>query len=67
MAKFSAEDKLQAVKRYLNGSESSSEIAKSLGTDHKAILKWLKQYEYSGIEAFTFPNLELLFYFSDFT
>ncbi len=55
MAKFTAEDKLTAVKRYLNGSESSSEIAKSLGTDHKAILKWVKQYEYSGVDAFINP------------
>lgn len=52
MAKFTAEDKLQAVNQYLNGSESSREIAKSLGTDHKAILKWVKQYEYNGVEAF---------------
>ena len=52
MAKFTAEDKLQAVNRYLNGKESSHEIAKSLGTDHKAILNWVKQYEYNGVEAF---------------
>ncbi|MGM7721342.1 transposase, partial [Metabacillus sp. Hm71] len=52
MAKFSAEDKLQAVQRYLNGNESSYELAKSLGTDNKAILKWVKQYEYNGVEAF---------------
>lgn len=52
MAKFTAEDKLQAVNQYLNGSESSHEIAKSLGTDHNAILKWVKQYEYNGAEAF---------------
>ncbi|WP_375709233.1 transposase, partial [Sporosarcina sp. NCCP-2222] len=44
MAKFTAEDKLQAVNRYLNGRESSIEIAKSLETDHKAIFKWVKQY-----------------------
>ena len=44
MAKFTVEDKLQAVNRYLNGSESSLKIAKSLGTNHKAILKWVKQY-----------------------
>lgn len=50
MAKFTTEDKLQAVNRYLNGNESSYEIAKSLGTNHKAILKWVKQYEYSGDE-----------------
>ncbi|MBS4177359.1 IS3 family transposase [Lederbergia citrea] len=55
MAKFTVEDKLQAVERYLNGSESSREIAKSLGTNHKAILKWVKQYEYNGVEAFIKP------------
>ena len=53
MAKFTAEEKLQAVKRYLNGNESSYEIAKSLGTDNKAIFKWVKQYEYNGVGAFT--------------
>lgn len=52
MAKFTLEDKLDAVKRYLNGNESSNEIAKSLGTDNKAILNWVKQYEYNGIKAF---------------
>jgi len=52
MAKFTAEDKLQAVQRFLNGNESSYELAKSLGTDNKAILKWVKQYEYNGVEAF---------------
>ncbi|MET3507425.1 transposase-like protein [Halalkalibacter oceani] len=52
MAKFSTDDKLQAVLRYLNGNESSYEIAKSLGTNNKAILKWVKQYEYNGEEAF---------------
>jgi transposase len=55
MAKFTAEDKLQAVGRYLNGHESSNEIARSLKTDHKAILKWVKQYEYNGVEAFIKP------------
>lgn len=52
MAKFTVEDKLPAVDRYLNGNESSYEIAKSVGTNHKAILKWVKQYEYNGVEAF---------------
>lgn len=52
MAKFTAEDKLQAVERYLDGNESSYEIAKSIGTDNKAILKWVKQYEYNGVDAF---------------
>ena len=52
MAKFTAEDKLEAVQRFLNGKKSSYELAKSLGTDNTAILKWVKQYEYNGVEAF---------------
>ena len=52
MAKFRAEEKLQAALRYFEGKESSREIAKSIGTDHKAILNWVKQYEYNGVEAF---------------
>jgi transposase len=52
MAKFTAEDKLQAAQRYLNGNESSHQIAKSIGTDNKTILKWVRQYEYNGVEAF---------------
>ena len=37
MVKYTAEDKLQAVERYLSGTESSNDIAKSLGTDNKEI------------------------------
>ena len=55
MAKYTVEDKLQAVERYLNGNESAIKIARSLETDHTAILKWVKQYEYSGMEAFIKP------------
>ena len=52
LAKYTSEEKLQAVLRYLKGNESSVEIAKSIGTDHTAILKWVKLYEYHGEEAF---------------
>jgi len=52
MAKYTPEEKLQAALRYLEGMESSYSIAKSIGTDHKAILRWTKQYEYNGVEAF---------------
>ena len=52
MAKYTSEEKLQAALRYLEGNESSHEIAKSIGIDHKAILKWAKQYQYNGVEAF---------------
>ena len=52
MAKFTAEEKLQAVLRYLKDKESFREIAKSLGADDKIIRVWMKQYEYHGVEAF---------------
>jgi len=52
MGKFTAEEKLQAVLRYLNGKESYKEIGRSFRTDHKSIVKWVKQYEYNGVEAF---------------
>ena len=52
MAKFTAEEKLQAVLRYLEGKESFREIAKSLGADDKIIRVWMKQYEYHGVKAF---------------
>lgn len=52
MAKFSAEEKLQAVIRYVNGNESYRTIGKSIGVDHKAIAKWVKQFEYNGVDAF---------------
>lgn len=52
MAKFTSEEKLRATLRYLNGNESSYEIAHAIGTNNAAILKWVKQYEYHGAEAF---------------
>ncbi|MER1959115.1 MAG: IS3 family transposase [Solibacillus sp.] len=52
MAKFTAEEKLQAALRYLEGKESYREIARSIGVDHNALPKWVKQYELQGINAF---------------
>ena len=42
MAKYIPEEKIQAALCYLEGKECSHEIAKSMGTDHKAILNWAK-------------------------
>ncbi|MBS4223207.1 IS3 family transposase [Lederbergia citrea] len=52
MAKFTAEEKLQAVARYLNGNESYREVGKSLGINFRHIYKWAKQFEHNGVEAF---------------
>lgn len=52
MAKFSPEEKLEAVNRALKGNESYLSIAKSIGTDNKSIHIWVKQYEQNGADAF---------------
>lgn len=53
MAKFTAGEKLQAALRYLDGKESSYQIARSMGTNYQAILKWVKQYETKEIVMIT--------------
>ena len=52
MAKISAEVKLAAVQRYLNGKESSRTVAADIGVSHRYLLTWVKQYEHNGVEAF---------------
>jgi transposase len=52
MAKFSPDEKIQVVKRYLNGNESYPEIANDLGVRDTLILNWVNQYQYNGPEAF---------------
>jgi transposase len=52
MTKFNLEQKLGAVTRYQNGSESVRDIARSLGANHEIVRMWIKQFEYHGIKAF---------------
>jgi transposase len=52
MSKFTTEEKLQAVIRYIHGNESLREIAKSIGTVHQILLRWVKQFENHGEKAF---------------
>lgn len=53
MAKYTSEDKLSAVLRYLDGAESYASIATSIGTTHSLVREWVMQYEHHGSEAFT--------------
>ncbi len=52
MAKFSSKEKIQAVKRYLDGSESGKTIAKSIGVTPSLLRGWIRRYESSGENAF---------------
>ncbi|BAK17298.1 transposase [Solibacillus silvestris StLB046] len=52
MGKMSAEDKLAAVERYLNGKESSRTVAADFGISHRHLLTLTNQYQKNGVEAF---------------
>ncbi|MGG2937524.1 transposase, partial [Bacillus pacificus] len=52
MAKFTADEKIQIVLRYLNGNESYREIGKEIGISNTIILNWVNQYKQNGVEAF---------------
>ncbi|MED1785403.1 IS3 family transposase [Brevibacillus fortis] len=52
MTKFSPEDKLAAVRRYLNGNESFAVISSSIGTAKSEVIKWVQHYQHHGVEAF---------------
>jgi len=52
MAKFSSKEKIQAVRRYLEGTEGGKTIAKSIGVDASVLYQWIKRYESLGEKAF---------------
>ena len=52
MAKFSPEEKIQAVRQYLDGNEGGKTIAKSIGVHPSMLHQWIKQYELFGERCF---------------
>jgi len=52
MTKFTNEQKLDAVMRYQNSSESIKEIAESISTYESVMHNWIKQFEYHGFICF---------------
>lgn len=55
MAKFSSTEKIQEVKRYLDGTESGKTIAKSIEVTPSLLREWIRRYGYSGENAFEKP------------
>ena len=45
MAKVSAEQRIQAVQRYLNGYESMIEIAEDIGVTGQVVSEWVRRYQ----------------------
>ncbi|MGG1658027.1 IS3 family transposase [Brevibacillus sp. NRS-1366] len=74
MAKFTPDDKLSAVQRYLDGAGSFESIAVSIGTTDSVVRNWVMQYEHNGVEAFRKSytsysahfKLDVLNYMNDF-
>lgn len=52
MARFTAEEKIQAVKRYINGTEGHKTIAKDIGVSHGVFFHWIQQYQHHREQAF---------------
>ena len=56
MSKFSKEEKIEAVKRYMECKESYRSIADSIGVGVTTVRKWIRNYEVLGEEAFERTN-----------
>jgi transposase len=52
MAKYTSDEKLSAVQRYLSNSESYAAIALSIGAVKSEVMNWVKQFEHNALEAF---------------
>ncbi len=52
MAKFYSTEKIEAVKRYLDDTESGKTIAKSIEVNPTLLREWIRRYESSGKKAF---------------
>ena len=52
MAKFTAIDRLNAVKQYLKSNESQLAFVESIGIDESLLRTWIQQYEYQEIKLF---------------
>lgn len=52
MTKYSPQDKIQAVKKYLHGNDGGKTIAKSIMVHPSMLHQWIKQYEIFGDDAF---------------
>ena len=50
--RYSAEEKINAVREYLDGNESMSSIAKHLNISFQTFKQWVKNYEAMGTDAF---------------
>ena len=58
--RYSAADKLKAVKLYLEEGYQVKDIARELGIGKSSLGKWIREYREKGSGAFTSPRREVL-------
>ncbi|MED3561403.1 transposase [Bacillus xiapuensis] len=56
MAKFTTEEKIQIVLRYLKRNESIKNLAKEVGVSTPILSGWIRLYEQSGVEVRYYLN-----------
>ncbi|WP_291753407.1 helix-turn-helix domain-containing protein [Lysinibacillus sp. UBA5990] len=56
--KVSVEQRIQAVKRYLNGYETMFEIAEDIGVTDQVVSEWVRRYQKNGVETFLKPYIK---------
>lgn len=52
MAKLTAQEKIQAVKAYLEGIEGLKTVAESVGVSKAILQTWIRQYQHHGEDSF---------------
>lgn len=52
MVKVAAEEKIQAVKKYLEGNEGLKTVAESVGVTKAMLQTWIRQYQHHGEDSF---------------
>ncbi len=52
LAKFTEKEKLQAIKRYLEGNTGCNTIAKEIGVHVSKLQYWVRKYQYHGEKGF---------------
>jgi len=55
MSKFTKEEKIRAVREYLEGKQGYRTIADKIVVNHAVLHNWIKQYQLHGEEAFNKP------------
>lgn len=52
MAKFTAQQNIQTIQIYIEGTEGQESVAKSIGVTSRVLITWIRRYQNYGKSAF---------------